>query len=129
MSLWQIVEKGDFGTDWELVRYKAEAMQRFNSESEAVSAAKDYLTFRNCDNSLTAEEKRNGLEVFMMTTNGCLLGVLDGKDWYLNYQKDITSKVNGESVIVHRRGDVIKDSSFYELQGKTEVQVRVVPGT
>ena len=56
---WTVVEKDDFGTDWHQVRYKAYAMERFDSEEDALEAAKRYLTDVNCNNSLTKEPPIN----------------------------------------------------------------------
>lgn len=118
-KLFQVVEKDDYGTDWHQVRYQAYAMERFDSEEDALEAAKRYLTDVNCNNSLTREEKKTGAEAFMLTKDadgtptGCLMGVLDGEDWFLTdrHDKPITTK------------------SYYELEGKTEVAVRPVRGT
>lgn len=116
---WQVVEKDDFGTDWHQVRYQAYAMERFDSQEDALTAAKRYLTDVNCNNSLTKEEKRAGAEAFMIMKDandnptGCFMGVLDGEDWMLT----------------DRQGKAITDKSYFELEGKTEVAVRPVPGT
>lgn len=115
----QVVEKDDFGTDWHQVRYNAYAMERFDTEEDAIKAAKQYLTDVNCNNSLTKEEKRAGAEAFMMMkdangeTTGCFMGVLDNEDWLLT----------------DRHGKVVTDSKYFELEGKAEVAVRPVPGT
>jgi len=109
---WQVVEKSDFGTDWQQVRYQAYAMERFDSEAAAVEAAEQYLTSINCDNSLTKEEKRSGSEAFMMTKDGCFMGVLDKERWFMT----------------DRHGKAV-ERSYYELEGKTEVAVREVRGT
>ena len=111
--MYQVVEKDDFGTDWHQVRYNAYAMQRFNTEQEAIAAATKYLTDVNCNNSLTAGEKKAGAEAFMLNANGCFMGVLDGKDWYLT----------------DRHGKAVTDSKYFELEGKIQVAVRPVPGT
>lgn len=128
---WQIVEKDDYGTDWHVVRYDAVALKRFDVEADAVEAAKKYLTSQNCDNVLTAAEKRNSLEAFMQTDDGIFLGVLDGKDWYLTYPKDIVgiNKETHEREVIYTKGSAIADPKYYELEGKAEVAVRVVPGT
>jgi len=109
---WQVVEKDDFGTDWHQVRYEAYAMGHFESEVLANDAARKYLTHVNCNNSLAREEKRGAIEAFMLTKNGCFLGVLDGEDWYLT----------------DRKKEVVTARSYYELEGKTEVAVREVRG-
>jgi len=111
--MWQVVEKESFGTDWHQVLYDTRAMERFNTEEEALIAAKKYLTIVNCDNALTKEEKKTGLEAFMMMKDGCFLGILDGEDWYLH----------------DRHGKIVKDASYFELEGKSEVSVRTMPGT
>ena len=124
MALWQVVEKDDFGTDWAAVRYHTAALNRFETEEQALKAARDYVTDRNCNNALTRDEKLSGAEAFIMTDNGCFLGVLDNEEWFLTYPKDIkTAKVDVS------KGDPVKDKSFYMLEGKTEVAVRKVPGT
>lgn len=110
---YQIVEKDDYGTDWAMVRYSATAVARFDTEEEAMKVARDYLTDRNVNNSLTAAEKRNAVEAYMMDEKGCFLGVLDGKDWYLT----------------DRHNEVVNKTTYYELEGKTQVAVRPVPGT
>jgi hypothetical protein len=130
MSLWQVVEREDFGTDWHVVRYDVASMSRFASQEEATKAATKYLTSVNCDNSLTPHDKRNSLEAFMKTPNGIFLGVLDGKDWYLTYPKDIAGRNDqGERTTLHNKGEVIKDDKYFELEGKTQVDVRIIPGT
>jgi hypothetical protein len=128
---YQVVEKDDFGTDWHQVRYDAYAMQKFDEEADAVAAAIRYLTDVNCNNSLTAGEKKSGAEAFMLVklakdesgkevmtastdeVTDCLMGVLDGKDWYMT----------------DRHGKSVAERSYYELEGKTQVTVRPVPGT
>jgi len=119
MAKYRVVEKDDYGTDWHPVRYQAYAMERFDNEEDALKAAKDYLTDVNCNNALAKEEKKQGAEAFMMMKNatgeatGCFLGILDGEDWFLT----------------DRKGQAVVDSNYYELEGKTEVDVRPVPGT
>lgn len=125
----QIVEKDDFGTDWHQVRYDVYAMERFDTEEAAIEAAKKYLTHLNCDNALTAAEKQSGAEAFMLTPDGCFLGVLDGKDWYITYPKDIIKSVKGEMTTIHTKGGPIQDAKYFELEGKTQVTVRPMPGT
>jgi len=109
---YQIVEKDDYGTDWALVRSNTLKDLSYDTEAEALSAAKQYLTERNCDNALAKSEKLKSSEAFMNTKSGCLLGTLDGSDWYFE----------------DPRGNKV-DTCYYELQGKTEVKVRPVPGT
>ncbi len=110
---YQIVEKDGYGTDWAAVRYNAEALTRFDSEEEAEKVAIIYLTDINCKNALAKSEKLKSAEAFMMRKDGCFLGVLDGEDWYM---KD-------------RKGNSVTDRNYFELEGKTEVSVRVLPGT
>lgn len=133
MSKWQVVEKEDFGTDWHQVRYEAYAMGRFDTEKEALDAAKKYLTNVNCTNALTQDEVKRAAEAFMMIKKGdkeeCFMGVLDGKDWYFTYPKDIQKMVNGKMEIIHHKGDRVGETNYYELEGKTEVAVREVRGT
>lgn len=113
MSKFQVVEKGDFGTDWALVRDdRRNAADRFNTEEEAYAAAEQYLTDLNCNNALTKAEKRGAIEAFMLTDEGCFLGVLDGEKWYMT-----------------DRHDKPVDEKYFELEGKTQVAVRPVPGT
>lgn len=128
---WQVVEKESSGIDWHAVRYNSVALTRFNDKTSALNAAKSYLTSVNCDNALTASEKRSSFEAFMLTDDGIFLGVLDGKDWYLTYQKDIYDKgTSGESKTVkYPKGSRIKDLKHFELDGKTQVDVRPLPGT
>lgn len=117
----QVVEKDDFGTDWHQVRYGAYAMERFDTEKDAMTAATRYLTDVNCNNSLTKAEKKSGAEAFMLMKDendpdkitGCFMGVLDGEDWY----------------ITDRHDKPIIDNKYFELEGKIEVAIRPVPGT
>lgn len=109
---YQVMEKEAFGTDWSLVRYGDQSTQTFNSEDEAVEAAAHYLTEVNVNNALTVDEKKANVEAFMVTPDGCLLGVLDGERWFMT----------------NARGDRV-DRSAYELDQKTEVAVRPVPGS
>lgn len=122
---WQVIEKDSFGTDWHQVRYQAYAMQRFDTQEEAIDAAKRYLTDINCNNALTKDEKLSGAEAFMiLKDDGCFMGVLDGEDWYLKYAKD----TKDSSKVACCKGDKVKDAKYYMLEGKTEVDVREVPG-
>ena len=126
MARWQVVEKEAFGTDWQPVRYYDRALTRFETEELAVAAAVDYVTERNCNNPLTKEAKLDAVEVFMMTKKGAFLGNLDKEPWYLTYPKDIKDK---QADVVHAKGDIVQDSKFFALEGKTEVAVRPLPGT
>lgn len=127
---WQVVEKDSYGTDWAMVRYGANALVRFETEEAAMAEAKKYLTDRNSNNALTKTEKRSNIEAFMMTDEGCLLGVLDGQDWYLDYPKDIKIKDNSpDGYHILPKGSNVADEKYYELEGKTVVKVRPVPGT
>jgi hypothetical protein len=123
---YQVVEKDDFGTDWQPVRYEAYAMGRFNTEAEAFTAAVKYLNSINVDNVFTSDEKARNFEAYMVTEDGILLGVLDGKKWYLKYAKDTKDKKTGQVV---PKGGIIKDDKYYELDGKTRVAVMPVRGT
>jgi len=125
----QVLEKDDFGTDWHQVRYGSYAMEKFDTEELAMVAASRYLTDVNCNNSLTAAEKKTGSEAFMITDKGCFMGVLDGKDWYITYPKDIMKSVAGKMTTVHAKDDPIKDDKYYELEGKTQVTIKPIPGT
>ncbi len=127
----QVVEKDDYGTDWALVRDdKRNTADRFETKEEATKAATVYITGLNCDNALTHIEKRGAIEAFMMTDGGCFLGVLDKKDWYLTYPKDIMGKdEDGKPVVVHEKHTAVVEAKYFELEGKTQVAVRPVPGT
>ena len=125
--LWQIVEKEDIGTDWHLVRYPEKYIKKYESKEDALQSALNYLTDINCDNALAAAEKRSSVEAFMETDEGILLGKLDGKMWYLTYQKD-TPDPEDKSVI-HAKGENIHDKTYFELRDKIEVSVRPIPGT
>ena len=111
--LYQVVKKAPVG-DWEQVRYQAYALEKFEDEQTAFDVAKRYLTEVNCNNPLTKDEKMAHIDSFMMTKEGCYLGVLDGHDWYMT---DVKTKI------------VITDTKYYRLEGKSEVAVRQVPGT
>lgn len=127
MSLYQVVEK-NIGSDWAPVRYYDRALTRFETQTEALRAAVDYITDCNCNNALTAAEKLNSAEVFMVTDKGVLLGVLDGEEWYLTYPKNgPLNKETGEPS--YQTGDVVKDTSYFALEGKAEVAVRKLPGS
>jgi len=113
MSLFQVVEKPDYGTDWALVRDdKRNTADRFETREIAMNAAIVYITDLNCNNALTKAEKRGAIEAFMLTDNGCLLGVLDGENWYMT----------------DRHGHPVNEK-YFELEGKMQVAVRPVPGT
>jgi len=122
----QVVEKDDFGTDWAPVRYNEKVLQRFETQEEAIKAASEYVTDRNCNNALAKEEKLNAIEVFMLTDEGCYLGDLDKEAWFLTYPKDIVDK---QGNIKYAKGDNVKDVKFFMLEGKTQVAVRPLPGT
>ena len=132
--MYQVIEKGDFGVDWAPVRFTGSLShligKRFETEEEANQAAADYMTDANCNNALTPAEKLNNLECFRMTPEGCFLGVLDGKPWYMTYPKDIMGKLaDGTKGVVYQKGDTINDRSFFLVEGPTEVAVRRTPGT
>ena len=123
--MWQVVEKQGI-YEWSMVRYYDKALSRFPTEEAATKAAHDYLTERNCNNALTKEEKLGSFEVFMDTPEGIFLGNLDGKPWYLKHPKDINDE---KKQVFVSKGDVVKDKKFFLLNSKTEVAVRVLPGT
>lgn len=126
MSLWQVVEKDGYATDWALVRYNEQALSRFSTKEEAEKAAYAYLTDRNVNNALTKDEKLHNFECFMQTDEGCFLGILDGQPWYLTHPKDVVRKGD----VKYAKGEAIKDpTSTHLLEGKTEVSVRVLPGS
>jgi len=127
---WQVVEKEANGVDWSAVRYEAYAVGHFNTEQEARVAASKYLTEVNCNNALTVGEKQFAAEAYMATDDGCFLGVLDGTEWYMTYPKDVRGKDDeGNTTVLHQKGERVKDTKYFELDGKTEVTVRKVPGT
>lgn len=124
MAKWQVVEKESYGTDWAPVRFNERLLQRFDTEEQALSEARAYVTDRNCNNPLTPSEKLAQFEVFLMDETGCYLGELDGSSWYLQYPQDVrTAKTS------YVKGDVVTDRNFYKLEGKAEVKVRTLPGT
>lgn len=131
MPKYQVVEKDDFGTDWHQVRYDVYAMERFDTQEDATKAAKEYLTTVNCNNALTKEEKRSGLEAYMFIEGeGCFLGCLDGEDWFLDYRQNVTGKLeDGTKGVIHEKGDLVMKPPYFELEGKAEVAVREVRGT
>ena len=127
---YQVVEKDGYAMDWAPVRYNEKALTRFEDQASALKAAVAYITDRNCNNALTPDEKLSQFECFMQTEQGLFLGNLDAKPWYLNYPKNIVGKNdNNEVVTKHAKGDPIKDTKFFLLDGKTEVAVRILPGT
>ena len=129
--LWHVVEKDDYGTDWHQVRDDVYAMERLDTQEDAVEAAKKYLTLVNCNNALTKEEKRSGMEAYMFIENeGCFLGILDGEEWFLDYRQNVTGKLeDGTKGVIHEKGDIVMEPPHFELEGKTEVAVREVRGT
>ncbi|NMC62388.1 MAG: hypothetical protein GYA55_04400 [SAR324 cluster bacterium] len=127
MPFYQIVEKDDFGTDWAPVRYHDAATRRFATEEDALKVAKEYITDLNVNNALAVSEKEESAEAWMMLPEGVFLGVLDKKDWFMRYQKDVIDPKTKQ--LVAHKGDVVKDSKYYKLQGKTCVAVRTLPGT
>lgn len=127
-NFFQVVEKENYATDWQPVRYYDKALTRFDSEEKAFQAAVDYITDRNFNNAMTKEEKMAASEVFMQTEEGFLFGVLDGQNVYLTYPKNIPNR-DDKTVIAHYKGDIVKDRKFFTLDGKAEVAVRRLPGT
>ncbi len=131
-TLYQVVEKDDIGIDWAPVRYYDRALTRFETKEAAILAAIDYITERNCNNALAAAEKLGASEVFMMTKNGVFLGVLDGKNWYMEYPKNgppDRSDPNDPDKLLYEKGDPIMDDKYFLLAGKAKVSVRPLPGT
>jgi hypothetical protein len=126
--MWQVVEK-DAGNDWAPVRYYDKALTRFEIHADAVKAALEYLTDRNCNNALTADEKTSAAEVFMMTENGVLFGILDGVEWYLTYPKNGPPSKTDPSQPSYLKGENVKDARYFGLEGKAQVAVRALPGT
>ena len=112
MAKYHVVEK-NVGSDWQQVRYQDYVLKRFDTEEEAFAAASQYITEINVNNALAASEKQASAEVFMLTDDGVYLGVLDDAPWYMK----------------NRHGEVVKEKNYYELEGKTEISVREVPGT
>lgn len=110
---YQVVEKESFATDWALVRDDTgRASRSFDDYDLAWSAARDYITDRNCNNALAKAEKRAAFECFIKTEKGIFLGILDGEEWYL----------------LDRYGNHV-DEKYFELELKSQVMVRPVPGT
>jgi hypothetical protein len=129
MSLYQVVEKDDIGTDWAPVRYYDRALTRFDTQEAATKAAVDYITERNCNNALAAAEKLDASEVFMMTKQGVFLGILDGKEWYMTYPKDGPPSKEDPSQPTYKKGENVKDVKYFALAGKAQVAVRELPGS
>lgn len=126
----QVVEKESYATDWAIVRYNDMAMMKFDTEQEAIDAARRYITERNCDNPLAADEKLKNAECFMIDDVGVYLGQLDGNTWYMKYPKDgPVDKNSADGDLKYRKGDVVQDKTWFELEGKAEIKVRPVPGT
>jgi len=137
---WQVIEKS-VGSDWSLVRNDREVLDRFDSKESATAAAIKYITSRNCDNALTKSEKLHSVECFMKMNDAIFLGILDGEEWYMTHPKDIRNKnvktndrvivdnKDEDDTIVHVKGERVKESNFFLLEGKDEVSVRPVPGT
>lgn len=113
MPSYQVVEKDDFGTDWHVVRYDNAATMRYDTEADALKAAKEYV-HRTNDTVLCSSDRQSGAEAFLVMGDGFFLGFADdGKDWFA---KD-------------GRGVILKDATSHLLEGKTQVTVRPVPGT
>lgn len=127
MKKYQVVEKDAFGTDWAPARFGDLAVMKYDTPEEANKSAKQYVTSLNVENALTADSKLEGLEAYMVDDNGVYLGFLDGKDWYMQYPKDVPSRTD-KTKIAFKKGEVVKDNMYYLLEGKREVKVREVPG-
>jgi hypothetical protein len=131
MAKYQVVEKDDIGIDWAPVRYYDRALTRFETQQTAMKAAVDYITERNCNNALAAAEKLDASEVFMMTKKGVFLGVLDGKEWYMEYPKNGPPSKKKEDLgePTYKKGEVVNDTKYFALAGKAQVAVRELPGS
>lgn len=112
MSKYIVAERG-VGVAWQQVRYNNASIKQFDTEEEAFKAAKDYITSINIDNALTAEQKPASAEIYMMDEKGAFMGVLNGKDCYF----------------MDRHKNIVSDKNAFELDGKAEIAVKVVPGT
>jgi len=111
MPKYQVMEKEGLASGWRPVLYGDRTAMQFDDEASCFDGAKRYVTDMNVNNALTAAEKREHFEGFLWTEDGALLGVLDGKDWYLE----------------DRQGKTVKDPSYFELDGKVEVAVKEIP--
>lgn len=118
MAFYQIVEKDDFGTDWHAVRYDNAAIKRYATEEEALEDAKKYVHKIN-DSVLCSSDRQSGAEAFLTVKEGFFLGFKDSKkgapqeDW----------------LMVDGRKNVVTNRKYPDLEGKTEVTVRPIPGT
>ena len=127
MPNYQIVERDSPSADWKLAQI-LNASTRFETKDEAIEAAKDYITKTNMNNPITAGEKEKTSSLFMIDKIGCFLGNLDGADYYMKYKKDERNQQDRTKVL-HGEGEIVKDTTYFELERKSEVSVREVPGT
>jgi hypothetical protein len=125
MPKWEVLERESTTTPWLPVRNE-KVLSRYGTREEAMVAAKRYVTERNVDNALASSEKEASADVFLMDDEGCYLGHLDGKPWYMRQKKDVVSKID-KSKILFKKGDVIKDANYFELDRKGEICVKEVP--
>ena len=125
---WQIIEREGVTSDWS-VPHNPKTVEQFNTEEEALKVAKAYVTETNVDNALAAGEKEGAAEIFLKDEKGVYLGNLDGKPWYMLYKKDLYKDEDGVRVAVYKKGDIVQEINYFELDKKGEVAVRKVPGT
>jgi len=126
MSRWQIIEREGVTSEWAVPR-NPKTVEQFDTEEGAVKVARDYVTDVNVDNALAAGEKETAAEVFLLDKKGVYLGELDGKPWYMLYKKNEYNR--DRTKVLHKMGEVVQDTNYYELEKKGEVAVRKVPGT
>lgn len=127
MTKYQIIEREGSNSVWS-VPSGHDRSRHFDTEEEAIKAAKQYVTEVNMDNALASSEKESAAELFFMDNKGAYLGTVDGEDVYMEYKRNL-SDPRDRTKTVHAQGETVKDTTYYELEHKGEVQVRVVPGT
>ena len=126
MKKWQVIEREGISSNWSVPRAPY-TIDQFDNKDVAMEAAKKYVTELNVDNALASGEKEASAEVFLVDDQGCYLGFLDGKPWYMCYKKNILSQ--DRQTVLHKCGEIVKDVNYFELDKKGEVAVREVPGT
>jgi len=59
------------------------------------------------------------------------LGILDGKEWYMEYPKNgpLSKKKENLGQPLYKKGEVVNDTRYFALEGKAQVAVRELPGT
>lgn len=129
MSKFQIVEKTDYGTDWALVRYNDAATRRYDVAEEAIKVAKAYVTDININNALATSEIEAASEAFLMDDQGAFLGYMDSKTQQPLYMKHEKNWIDKKTGVAYNKGDVVQSRNYDRLREKTEVAVRVIPGT